>query len=242
MVFRNKETSQDILLFERKTLADLLASIKDGRYEEQSHRIIHTSQLHPHNVVYILEGSLVGLRSPGDKRVVQSAMTSLMYFKGFSVVRTVNVQETAELIWSMCTKLEKEFGKGKPVMRLLEGGAEAAVAPAAAAAEPVSSYSQFVKKTKHENITPENIGEIILCQVPGISSTSAAELMRHYGGSLYNLLEDINEHPERLQTIYFSTAGGKRRKIGSNIVENLQKYLRKSKTEGTDSQITPSSI
>jgi len=246
-----KDDGTDILLFERKSFQDLLASIKDGRYEEQSHRIIHTSGLHPHNVIYILEGTFATLRNPLDKRIIQSAMTSLMYFKGFSVMRTANTQETAELIWSICTKLEKEFNKGKSVPKYLYPGISAAAVsdntatPDTVAAKDISrdisgdisenasapldsvSYSNFVKKTKHENITPENIGEIILCQIPGISSTSAAELMRHYGGSIYALLEDINERPEKLETIYFSTAGGKKRKIGSNIVQNLQKYLKR---------------
>ena len=35
-----KSEEKDILLMERKTIPDLLASIKDGRYEEQSHRLI----------------------------------------------------------------------------------------------------------------------------------------------------------------------------------------------------------
>jgi ERCC4-type nuclease len=170
-----------------------------------------------------------------------------MYFKGFSVVRSSNTQETAELIWSICTKIEKEFSKGKPEPKY----AYPSPAPASESPEPTPetavsseeavsvagpssvSYSNFVKKAKHENITPENIGEIILCQIPGISSTSAAELMRQYGGSIYALLEDINERPEKLETIYFSTAGGKKRKIGTNIVQNLQKYLSRGVGEPT---------
>ncbi len=249
VVFQRRESGsvKDILLFERKTFADLLASIKDGRYDEQSHRILHTSGLLPHHVVYVLEGSLATLRNPADKRVIQSAMTSLMYFKGFSVIRTANTQETADVVWAMCTKLQKEFSKGRPVVAsygLCGGGVEAprqvdepgvadAATATAATQEPVPAvvpYSTFVKKAKQENITPENIGEIILCQIPGISSTSAGELMRQYGGSLYGLLEDINERPEKLHEIHLTSAGGKRRKLGSNIVHNLQKYLRKPTT------------
>ena len=52
---------KDIVIFERKTLADLAASIRDGRYKEQSFRLIETaaaSGFHKHNIVYIIEGDL----------------------------------------------------------------------------------------------------------------------------------------------------------------------------------------
>ena len=40
------DDKKDITIIERKTLADLLASIKDGRYEEQSYRLIHSTKIH----------------------------------------------------------------------------------------------------------------------------------------------------------------------------------------------------
>ena len=42
-----------------------------------------------------------------------------------------------------------------------------------------------IKKEK-ENITPENIGEIILSQIPGVSSHTSKVIMNKYG-SLYGL-------------------------------------------------------
>ena len=46
------------IVFERKTLLDLAASIRDGRYKEQSHRLQAIPGVHCHNVVYIIEGDL----------------------------------------------------------------------------------------------------------------------------------------------------------------------------------------
>ena len=77
-----------VLLIERKSLSDLLASIKDGRYEEQSHRLIHSSGIEPHHIVYIIEGMMSQLRNPIEKKMAYSAMTTLQVFKGFSVLRT----------------------------------------------------------------------------------------------------------------------------------------------------------
>jgi len=108
------KTDEDkpILIIERKSFSDLLASIKDGRYEEQSYRLIHSSGFPPHSVIYLLEGMFSQLKNPIEKKIIYSAMTSLNYFKGFSVHRTATIQESAEWILHMADKIEREFHKG----------------------------------------------------------------------------------------------------------------------------------
>jgi ERCC4-type nuclease len=44
----------DCIIVERKTLSDLAASIKDGRYEEQSYRLNGLNH-HNHNIIYLIE-------------------------------------------------------------------------------------------------------------------------------------------------------------------------------------------
>lgn len=236
--FSNLETdaesnpvAKEILLFERKSFADLLASIKDGRYEEQSHRLIHSSGMNPHNIVYVLEGMFSTLRNPADKRVILSAMTSLSYFKGFSVFRTATILETAELIWAMANKLQKEFDNGREVPSNLP---PSSVNPIVASTEEniertiehsPAAYSNFVKKAKRENITPENIGEIMLCQIPGISSHIAAEVLKHFGGSFTQLISEIKTNPEKLEAVYLESAGGKKRKLSSAVIKSILLFL-----------------
>ena len=43
---------KEIIIIERKSASDLEASIKDGRYEEQSYRLTN-STVHNHNIVYV---------------------------------------------------------------------------------------------------------------------------------------------------------------------------------------------
>lgn len=241
------DNTTEILLFERKSFADLLASIKDGRYEEQSHRIIHTSGMQLHNIVYVLEGIFSTLRSPMDKKVILSAMTSLSYFKGFSVIRTATIFETAELIWAMTAKIQKEFEKGKSIPSY-GGSLPSSLIPVPKDPiqdeNPASSeqnsredtsvltqqpqpqdYSNFVKKSKRENITPENIGEILLSQIPGISSHSAIEILKHFGGSFSQLITEIKTNPEKLNAIYLESGEGKRRKLSVTVIQSILKYL-----------------
>jgi ERCC4-type nuclease len=179
---------RDIVIFERKTLADLAASIRDGRYKEQSFRLIETAAatgFHTHNIVYIIEGDLARYderHSRITKTALQSAMVSLLYYKGFSVVRTMNVGETAEFILNFADKVAKESADGmKPAY-----DAEAAAATAQA-------YSEVsAKKEKRDYITRENIGEIMLAQVPGVSAKMAAAILAKYGGSIYEFLGDLH--------------------------------------------------
>ena len=107
------DEDKDVMLVERKSFADLMASIKDGRYEEQSYRLTYSSGFPSHNIVYLLEGMFSQLKSLTEKKIVYSAITSLNYFKGFSVMRTATVRESAELLVWMTNKIDRDFVKGK---------------------------------------------------------------------------------------------------------------------------------
>ena len=180
---------RDIVIFERKTLADLAASIRDGRYKEQSFRLIETAAatgFHTHNIVYIIEGDLARYderHTQITKTALQSAMVSLMYYKGFSVVRTMNVGETADFILHFADKVAKEGSLSVADT----GTATATSTPMAQAYSEVSA-----KKEKRDYITRENIGEIMLSQVPGVSAKMAAAILAKYGGSIYEFLGDLH--------------------------------------------------
>jgi hypothetical protein len=107
------DDNKPVLLIERKSFSDLLASIKDGRYEEQSYRLTHSSGFPGHSIIYVLEGMFSQLKNPAEKKIIYSAMTSLHMFKGFSVFRTTSIQETAEWIISMADKIDREFSNGR---------------------------------------------------------------------------------------------------------------------------------
>jgi ERCC4-type nuclease len=187
---------RDIVIFERKTLADLAASIRDGRYKEQSFRLIETAAatgFHTHNIVYIIEGDLARYderHTQITKTALQSAMVSLMYYKGFSVVRTMNVGETAEFILNFADKVAKESADGmRPAHNVVVGGDDTTTTTTATA----QAYSEVsAKKEKRDYITRENIGEIMLAQVPGVSAKMAAAILAKYDGSIYEFLGDLH--------------------------------------------------
>jgi ERCC4-type nuclease len=213
-----KDDDTILLMIERKTLSDLLSSIKDGRYEEQSYRLLHSSGVSPHNVVYIIEGILSQLRTPQEKKMVYSTIASLQVFKGFSVIRTSSVQETAELILAMSDKIGRDMERGKqPWTSSTKSSTEENVVP---------EYCSVVKKVKKENITPENIGEIMLCQIPSVSSVSAIAIMQKYK-TLAQLIHALEEDPTSLDGITYIHKD-KPRKVSKAVIKNIIAYVKGS--------------
>jgi ERCC4-type nuclease len=227
-----------LLLIERKSFSDLLASIKDGRYEEQSYRLQHSSGLPWHSIVYLLEGMFSQLRNDSDKKIIYSAMTTLHFFKGFSVHRTSMMSETAEWLIHMANKIDRKFSEGvKPyytktapmkalIQETVESESEIKIALENTIEPTVleaADYCKVVKKVKKENVTPENIGEIILCQIPGISSVTAIAIMKKYG-TFPKLIQELQLNPCCLDTTTTET-NGKVRKINKTVLENIKKYL-----------------
>jgi len=210
-----KDNDEPVAIIERKTLQDLLASIKDGRYEEQSYRLANTVRDIP--IFYLIEGTISSLRTEQEKKLVYSAMTSLHFFKGFQTLRTHSSTETAELLICMADKIERNLQKGVPLKH------SNTIATQDGIPSNVANYCTVVKKVKKENITPENIGEIILSQIPGISSVTAVAIMKQFT-SISNLIDELKKNPDRLENIQYET-NGKLRKINRTCIQSIITYL-----------------
>jgi crossover junction endonuclease MUS81 len=234
---------EDKIIIERKCLNDLLASIKDGRYEEQSYRLNGLNH-HNHNIYYMIEGDVNKFNRFKDNKMekltLYSAMFSLNYFKGFSVMRTLSLEESALFVCNTANKLSKtEISGKKPyfnnkveTISLNEnvtaeqqnGGEVASIEKDIEQSE--KDYVSVVKKVKKENITPENIAEIMLCQIPGISSVTALAIMDKFK-TLPNLIQEVQQNEDCLKDISYTNTKGQTRKINKTSVLNIVKYLLK---------------
>ena len=85
----------DTLLFERKTLLDLAASIKDGRLFAQGLRLAEA----PLRGALILEGRSQDLADSRMRReAIQGALVTLTLFLGIPLLRSMDPEETASLM------------------------------------------------------------------------------------------------------------------------------------------------
>ena len=83
-----------------------------------------------------------------------------------------------------------------------------------------------MKSVKKENITQQNIDEIMLCQIPGISNVTAIALIKHFG-TLIQLIHAFQENPECWREVSYVTEKNQCRKIPKTIGTNICKYLLK---------------
>jgi ERCC4-type nuclease len=260
------DEKEEKLIIERKSIQDLLSSIKDGRYEEQSYRL--NGLPHPnHNIYYLIEGDVNRMNRFKDngmeKMMAYSAMFSLNYYKGFSVMRTFGMEETAVFICNTASKMKKSDRPAyyKREQRICETKPktqentnvtidanevsskeeqepkqekeqpeEESVKSDDTLAEETKEmgsekdYVSVVKKVKKENVTENNIGEIMLCQIPGVSSTTAIVIMEKFK-TIHNLIKEMEINPECLQSVCYTTSAGQSRKITKTSIANIAKFL-----------------
>ena len=158
------------------------------------------------------------LRQTSDKKILFSALTSLSYFKGFSVLRTNSTQDTAELILHMVDKIQRDLKKGKTrhICTIHE------TQDSSSLSQSQQAYSSVVKTVKKENITKDNIAVIMLSQIPGISHTIATVIMNHVDNSLTRLIQILETNPDELKELKI---GEKPRKINKSCVVSLKNFL-----------------
>ena len=231
--------TNDCVIIERKTFADLAASIKDGRYEEQSYRLNGLPH-HNHNIIYLIEGDINRFntfKERIDKQTLYSAMFSINYFKGFSVMRSNNLEETSMIACNMVYKLVGGLKSGKIAFYKTVDNSlnnqnnntndkdnnETKEEEKKEATE--KDYCSVIKKVKKENITPDNIGEIMLCQIPGISSASALAILSQFK-TLPNLIKSIQTDETCLNQICTTDPNGKTRKISKTAIATIIKFLK----------------
>ena len=226
--------TKDCIIIERKTLNDLASSIKDGRYEEQSYRLNGLNH-HNHNIIYLIEGDMYrfnNFKERIDTQTLYSAMVSINYFKGFSVMRSNSIEETALMICNMAYKIGKTKDRVSFYSNLQAADSENNVetndnANQTNNVEPSEKdYCSVIKKIKKENITPDNIGEIMLCQIPGVSSSSALAILAQFK-TLPNLITSIKEDETCLNNVCTIDANGKSRKISKTAIATIVKFLGK---------------
>ena len=222
ILFTSDDESITYQIIERKSVADLLASVKDGRYAEQSYRLGNCFP-NRHNIVYLIEGQV----RDHDKKLVFSCMASLNYFKGFSITRTVSLAETAQYIEITADKIARELGKGSsPASSLATPSPSTTIIPTEVVGPTnaeTQDYCSVVKVSKKANITRENIGQLMLMQIPGISSTISGEIMRPFA-TFAAFIDHLRSEPAYLETIVLESSG-KKRKLGSNVVAAIRDYL-----------------
>lgn len=146
-------------VFERKTVADLLASIKDGRYREQKARILASGM----KATYIIEGDdIVCSRNERNQIMLSGVYLHTIYRDNIHMVFVKNINDTCTFLLTLCTKIidnPDNFTKNVTIDYL---------------------DAVKVKSKKIDNITPDNCYIMQLSQIPSISVVIAKNIQQVY--------------------------------------------------------------
>lgn len=192
-----------VLLVERKSYEDLICSIKDGRYSEQSYRL-NEYPLDNHKIYYLIEGETTNFINKSNQTEVKmlfSSIFSLSFLKEFSIIKSNGLLESGEFLIRFFEKIEN--------LKISNN--------------ETKDYTSVIKSSKKSNITKDNINEVMLMQIPGISSTVSNQLMNEYQ-SIFNLVNKLREDENCLNNFKIKTKNSER-KISKTIISNVKEFL-----------------
>lgn len=165
------------VIIERKTWADLEASMKDKRYTEQSFRL-QEAMKEGFRIYYWIEGDLNKHHGGISHENLRKALFGIME-KGFFVLQTKDCKESARYLLELATKLPTE----------------------------VLTYEEAcITKQKQKNLTRDNISLFMLSQIPSISMKTAQIIIGKYG-HISELFRKLQENPNEFKDFSYDKDG-----------------------------------
>ena len=204
-----KLDNNDILLIERKTVDDLMASIKDGRYREQKLRLLKKQNEGTH-IFYLIEGSLLYNK---NKDTLYSAILNTLMRDNIKIIFTGLIDETVSYLLKIESKLD--FYKNNNQENNIDKNNNG----------ENNKYLNTIKTCKKENLTKEICFQAMLKQIPGVSSLCAESISKIYPSmndllKKYNEFENEDDKKNLLCDIMIN-----KRKIGKKLSEKIFLFL-----------------
>lgn len=194
------------VVVERKTLSDLAASIKDGRYSNQKKRLLATYP--PSHVIYLIEGNIVFCNSPClvggiPYDTLLSAVLNTCVRDGIHVVVTKNLLDTCGFVEQLYKRIRDDPAKYMCTRQVTN--------------EPPNT----VLKSVPRNASKRECFVAQLCQVPGISHKSASAIAERYPDAKSLVLAIVEQGRQALSDVKTTDSKGKQRSLSSAVVSTV---------------------
>lgn len=167
--FQANYEGSTLLIIERKTVADLVQSIIDGRYHEQKSRLLAFRNENKHvKLAYIIEGNYsfepaFRVRSLSNSALHSSIINS-MFRDGIFVIFTKHISETCEFLSACIERMSKDPQK------YLGGDC----------GFPTVHVDVVCKTKKKDYVDKKSCLVMQLCAIPGISEKKANDIIDHF--------------------------------------------------------------
>lgn len=200
---------KDLLIIERKTLSDLIASIKDGRYREQKLRLIN-KQKENTQVYYLIEGNIYTHK---QKDLILSCIFNTMIRDNLKVIYSYNLKDTFDIIKKLIKKttefekiLSTEFLEDKE-------------------SNNHNDYSTVIKSEKKSNMTKDICSIAMLKQIPGVSTKCAKSILDTYSNISTLILKYESLGNEDDKKLLLKDIIIEKKRIGIKLSEKIYNYL-----------------
>lgn len=210
------------IIIERKTHADLASSILDGRYKEQCYRLEEYKKENPDvKILYFIEGNFDFCMNAHNinKEKLISAIFTLIYEKGFSVILTKHLNETCDFLMKFCKKFYTKYD-------VLNNDLDDNTESLKELQNIVNLSKQGTKK--NTQINKDNIGILMMCNIPQVSVHIASTLLKPFNNNFYDFLTKIREDEDYLDSIKIEGGKDKKpRKLNKQIIGRIKEYFLK---------------
>jgi crossover junction endonuclease MUS81 len=106
IIIKDKDNN-DILIIERKTISDLICSIKDGRYKEQKERLLHSIKNNVRKIM-LIEGNNMNNFTLSTK-TFNSVIINTLLRDNIHIHITKSIEDTIEFIENIILNIPKYY-------------------------------------------------------------------------------------------------------------------------------------
>lgn len=198
---------QLVLIIERKTLSDLVGSIKDGRYKEQKCRLL--SNYPCSKIMYLIEGQVDNKvkRQCYNIDIIYGSILNCLLRDKIKILFSKDIPET-------CNYIKMILKRMKTNPEFFDNNID----------NSKITYENSVKINKKNNMTPELCQITQLAQIPGLSVHSAKCVLDKYG-SLRYLIKEYENLDENEAKLILKDIECKSRKLGKVLSQRIYEYI-----------------
>lgn len=198
IMYNDKDQAQVII--ERKTIADMYASFRDGRYKEQRQRILESNI--PLKIILVEGNNLNDNRRHFNEHFLTKSLTSIFLKERLKLIRTLSIQETAVTLEHIFSKINN--------LPLQD--------------DPSTEGDCSIQLARKDKITPKVYFQSSLTLIPGVSYKVAKEICAPYN-SLQEFVTDLDL--KKLQSIVLESTKNKR-KLGKALATKIVSFMTNS--------------
>lgn len=211
-IYKNDDESSIYYIIERKSISDLVGSIKDGRFRDQKERLSETKN----DIIYIIEGNIGKNGKVGGicKSTIKSSIINLQVKHKFHVFKTDSEADTLEYLLLLYKKINENGG--------------------------VSDFQKIKPVTMKKKSNASSVYVNQLMMISGVSKVIADKIAEVYK-SLYQLINTYNncsviDGENLLSNIQITN----KRKLGKALSKKIHNALMLQCEAQTETELNPS--